>query len=80
MSIYPVRLSKWFPPGDEHHDIMKFLVSHGYCDGHVGCPHCGKKHMHWQQAIGHHSLPWGYGDIWCREKCYRNYRKKKWNK
>lgn len=19
--------------------------------------------------MGHHSIPWGYGDIWCSEKC-----------
>ena len=77
MSIYPVRLAEWFPPGDSHHGIMKFIVSNGYTDAGRGCLHCGKKHMHWQVAIGHHSLPWGYGDIWCREKCYRNYKRKR---
>jgi len=76
MSIYPVKLSEWYPPGDEHHHIVKYLTSNGYCDLTVGCPHCGKKHMHWQEAYGHHSLPWGYGDMWCREKCYRNWLKK----
>lgn len=76
MSIYPVRLSEWFPPGDEHHNIVKFLVSNGFSDQNIGCLHCKKKHLHWQEAIGHHSLPWGYGDIWCREKCYRNFMKR----
>jgi hypothetical protein len=71
MSIYPVRLSEWFPPGDKYHLIMKSIVS-----DFSGCLHCGKKHMHWQDAIGHHAIPWGYGDIWCRQKCYDNYWKK----
>ncbi len=75
MSIYPVKLAEWFPKGDSHHDIMKCLVSNGWGEK-LGCIHCGKKHMHWQEAWGHHSLPWGYGDLWCREKCYRNYWKK----
>lgn len=76
MSIYPVRLSEWFPPGDENHEIMKIIVSMAG-DIHKGCALCKKKHMHWQDAIGHHSLPWGYGDIWCREKCYRNFWRKR---
>lgn len=76
MSIYPVRLSEWFPPGNEYHSIMKFMVSRGYCDGQIGCMHCKKKHMHWQEAYGHHALPWGYGDLWCRKKCFTNYFKK----
>ncbi len=77
MSIYPVRLAEWFPPGDEHHDMMKWLVSRGHCDApEAGCMHCKKKHMHWQTAIGHHSLPWGYGDIWCNKNCYRRYWEK----
>lgn len=76
MSIYPVRLAEWFPPGDEQHDTVKFMVSNGYGDQQVGCLHCGKIHMHWQKAWAHHSLPWGYGDIWCSEKHMNNYFKK----
>ncbi len=76
MSIYPVRLSEWFPIGNDHHETMKFLVSNGYTDDGIGCKYCKKKHMHWQDAWGHHSLPWGYGDIWCRKKCLDNYIKK----
>lgn len=76
MSIYPVRLSEWFPKGDENHETMKFLVSRGHCDGAFGCLHCGKKKMHWQKAWGHHSLPWGYGDIWCSERHFEKWRKK----
>ena len=77
MSIYPVKLSQWFPPGDSLHSLVKFIVSNGYGDVATGCLHCGKKCMHWQQAIAHHSLPYGYGDIWCREKCYKNYLNKR---
>lgn len=77
MSIYPVRLSEWFPPGDENHSIVKFIVANGYSGNGRGCLHCKKIHMHWQEAWGHHALPWGYGAIWCREKCFRNYYRKK---
>lgn len=70
MSIYPVRLSEWFPPGEENHDTMKLIVSSSKC------LHCDKKRVHWQKAWGHHSLPWGNGDVWCNEKHYRNYLKK----
>ena len=76
MSIYPVRVKEWFPPGDPNHSTMKFLVSNGYGDQVRGCLHCGKKHMHWQQAYAHHLLPWGYGDIWCSEKHYNAWREK----
>lgn len=76
MSIYPVRLSEWYPPGDEHHDIIKHLVSSGFGDQIQGCLHCRKKHMHWQTAYAHHSLPYGYGDIWCNKKHFNNYFKK----
>ena len=73
MSIYPVRLAEWFPPGDEQHEMVKFLVSNGYGDQVHGCLFCKKKHMHWQTAWAHHSLPWGYGDIWCSERHMKRY-------
>jgi hypothetical protein len=73
VSIYPVRLSEWYPKGHEKHDTMKWLVANGFGDQTIGCLHCKKKHMHWQTAIGHHSLPWGYGDIWCNQRCYDRY-------
>lgn len=76
MSIYPVKLAEWFPIDDEYHDTMKWLVSNGYSDAGRGCKLCKKHHMYWKEAIGHHSLPWGYGDIWCRQKCYDNYWKR----
>ena len=77
MSIYPVKLVEWYPPGDKYHSLVKWIISTGYTDSGRGCVHCKKKHLHWQEAIGHHSLPWGYGDLWCRQKCYKNYWKKR---
>lgn len=62
MSIYPVRLSEWFPFGDEQHDICTTIVE---C---TRCLACGDR-VRFKRAIGHHSLPWGYGDLWCSEKC-----------
>lgn len=71
MSIYPVRLSEWFPKGDPHHSTVKLIVSIEQCT------YCKKKNMHWQDAIADHSLPWGYyNGIFCKKKCFDNYRKK----
>lgn len=25
--------------------------------------------MKYHRAYGHHSIPWGYGDVWCSKKC-----------
>lgn len=62
MSIYPVQLSTWFPYGDEKHDTALFIVSASRCLA------CGSR-IKFTKAIGHHSLPWGHGDIWCSWKC-----------
>ena len=67
MSIYPVRLSEWFPPADDYHQITFEIVKYTRCES------CGKK-LRWKSAIGHHSIPWGYGDIWCSKKCLNSDR------
>ena len=60
MSIYPVPLAKWFPIGDQYYfgDSVEYYR----------CLACGRK-PRYSKAWGHHSLPWGYGDVWCSEKC-----------
>lgn len=65
MSIYPVRLSEWYPVSDEMHE---FAFS---CVKMVRCYACGRR-VRWKAAIGHHSLPWGYGDLWCSWECCRS--------
>lgn len=62
MSIYPVKLSEWFPPGDEYHDCIYIIVKFMRCNA------CGKK-PRWLAAVGHHSLMVGMGDLWCSWKC-----------
>lgn len=62
MSIYLVRLSEWFPPGDEMYENAFGITKHSRCLA------CGNR-MRYKKAIGHHSIPWGYGDIWCSWKC-----------
>lgn len=62
MSIYPVRLSEWFPFGDDHYESAHSMVMASRC------PACGGK-IRYSKAIGHHSIPWGYGDIFCSWKC-----------
>lgn len=65
MSIYPVKLSEWFPFTDEMYFYAKTWVDSSRCLA------CGKK-MRYSKAIGHHSIPWGYGDVWCSWKCCRS--------
>lgn len=65
MSIYPVRLNEWFPFGDEYYETAKSIVDF------TRCLACGKK-CRYRKAVGHHSLPWGYGDLWCSEKCMQS--------
>lgn len=62
MSIYPVKLCEWFPVGDEMHENAYCIVTT------LRCYACGKK-CRWKAAVGHHSLPWGNGDLWCSWKC-----------
>lgn len=62
MSIYPVRLSEWFPPGDEHFDVIVSIVNYSRCLA------CDSK-LRYKGAVGHHSLMVGVGDTWCSWKC-----------
>lgn len=77
MSIYPVPLQKWFPNPKEHpvysdqdHSILRMIVKLSRCDN------CGK-HCKYNRAWGHHSLPYGYGEVWCSEKCLYGPKKRK---
>lgn len=60
MSIYPVPLAEWFPIGDPHY--MGDSIQYYRCEA------CGKR-PRYSKAWGHHSLPFGYGEAWCSEKC-----------
>lgn len=62
MSIYPVRLVEWYPPSDENFDSCYTTVILSRCHA------CGKK-LRYFSAIGHHSIPWGFGDVFCSWKC-----------
>lgn len=69
MSIYPVPLQKWFPnpashPGavDFDYTILRMIVRTDKC---ARC----KKFCKWNRAWGHHSLPFGYGDVFCGKRC-----------
>lgn len=65
MSIYPVRLAKWFFFGDEYFESAYSTVKH------TRCLACGAK-VRYSKAVDHHSLPWGYGDLFCSWKCCRS--------
>jgi len=61
MSIYPVRLNEWYPVGDEMHEYAEMAL-------HFRCSACGDM-PNFKKAWGHHSVAWGYGEVWCNEKC-----------
>jgi hypothetical protein len=65
MSIYPVKLSEWYAYGDEMYEIAVSVVNS------FRCLACDKK-VKYSKAIGHHSIPWGNGDIWCSWKCCKS--------
>jgi len=70
MSIYPVRLSHWYPFGDEMHSTLMSIIS---C---TRCYACGDR-VRFKRAVGNHSIPWGYGDLFCSEKCLHSNKRAK---
>lgn len=60
MSIYPVLLKEWYPIGDDKY--CKDIVEN------IKCLACYGK-VSYNKAWGHHSFPFGYGDVWCSYKC-----------
>jgi len=62
MSIYPVKLSEWYPYGDEHHGVLISIIA---C---TRCYACGDR-VRFKRAVGMHSIPFGHGDLYCSEKC-----------
>ena len=73
MSIYPVLLSEWYPLGDAEHWVTLDIVTCNRCYA------CGAR-VRWKKAVGHHSLPFGYGDLWCGWKCAKSGKKAKTDK
>lgn len=67
MSIYVVYLASWFPSRgkngkDPMHGTARMVVESSRC------PKCNKKPS-WKRAWGHHSIPWGNGDVFCSRRC-----------
>lgn len=62
MSIYLVVLSKWYPFGEDRHDIAVEVIRASRC------PTC-RSRIRWKRAVGHHSVPFGCGDVFCSWKC-----------
>lgn len=71
MSIYVVKLQEWYPkPSRFHKEADRLYYEMARLDVDLSkCLSC-KKRLKWNRAVGHHSIPWGYGDIWCGWKCY----------
>ena len=65
MSIYVVKLSKWYLPNDDHFSLALGLVKSSRC---MAC--YGK--CRWKKALGYHSLIYAFTDIWCSEKCFNS--------
>ena len=62
MSIYPVNLAEWFPRTHEVYETAKSAVKYMRC-------HACAKPVRYHKAVGHHSIPWGCGEVWCDWKC-----------
>lgn len=76
MSIYPVKLIEWYPPRrrgwkDKCNYEAAFMMVKL-----TECLYCGKK-TKYKTAWGHHSIPYGHGDIWCNARCLKKWRNKK---
>jgi len=66
MNIYPyVKLIEWYPYTDEMSSFVRLYVEFSKCIK------CGRGGIKFSRAYGHHSIPWGYGDVWCTWKCIR---------
>ena len=65
MSIYPVTLSEWFKPTEDEYDNYRTVL---ILVKVMRCEACRKK-PRYKTAVGHHSLPWGYGEMWCSWEC-----------
>ena len=61
MSIYPVRAKTWFN-GDPNGEMVRHLTLM------MRCASCGDK-CNYNKLYCHHSLPYGYGEIWCSNRC-----------
>lgn len=76
MSIYPVRLHKWYFPkkakDDEDFRERKHLYEVVVSIAKTSkCRRCGKT-CKATSMIADHSLPWGYyGETWCSTRCFR---------
>lgn len=77
MSIYPVHLSSWFPRKTKKEQTVDDRL---WSESAVSlikiwtCEFCKGK-CTWKKAWGHHSIPWGHGDIWCSKACLAKWRK-----
>lgn len=66
MSIYAVPLLEWYPPGDEMYENALMSMA-------LRCNSCGAI-PRYSKAVGDHSIPWGFGDVFCDWKCYHSDR------
>lgn len=75
MSIYPVKLIEWYPRRTKSWTQKSNYISAFMSVKYGECLYCSNKKMKYKTALwGHHSVPFGYGDIWCNSRCL-----KKWN-
>lgn len=79
MSIYPVYLASWFPrrtTKPRPAEVGEWWDKEQHTNNIVAetvvklskCERCKKK-CKWKQAWGHHSIPYGHGEIWCSKTC-----------
>lgn len=84
MSIYVVYLPSWYPKKPKRFEGQPeeaFLANlsenkrlHEFAKSTVelsSCYTCGGL-CTWKKSWGHHSIPFGHGDVFCSKKCYLN--------
>ena len=83
MSIYPVPLQKWFPNPNKYigkgwEEYINALIDYSTLRMIIKYERCKKcnKNLKYNRVWGHHSLPRGYGDMWCSKECLFNKRGK----
>jgi len=70
MSIYPVRIKKWWPPKDRtEENVLSRQLIQSLLPWHP-CMKCGDK-VKMRNGWVHHSMPFGHGDAWCTEYCLK---------
>lgn len=79
MSIYPVRVKKWFVCSrsfdkDTRKEIklQRDIIKDAIKRGNLECLSCGKSVNNFDTAYVSHAFVYGFNDAYCNKKCYKS--------